>query len=462
MNVTFEKKDELNGTISVNVSGTDYAPEVDKKLKQYQKQANIPGFRPGMAPKSMIEKMYGSSVLLEAINTTASNGLFNYIEENKLNILGQPVLTEDTKIDELEKGKDYTFRFDIGLAPNFTLNVSSADVFTKYNVTVSETMIDEEVDRMRKRMGTLHDVEVAGDNDMVYVTLTELDENGQPIEGGVKTSATPILTSTIKNDAIKNEFIGTTKGKSFDVNIFDLFDNDSNEIAHVLGINKLTVNDINKNFNVLVEDIKRNSEAEINQELFDKVYGPGTVDSVEAFRERIKNEVAGYYNSQTEHLFEHELIDALVAKQAITLPDDFLKRWLIDRHGDKFNAENVEHNYQHEAEYLRKHLFEEKVLSENNVQVGEEEIKQAAISYTKSMFGAYGGANGLSDEMLLSIVEPSLKKEDYRSRMINLAVSNKVREIVKGKITIETKEIDNETFVKIITEHNQKHHHNHE
>lgn len=462
MNVIFEKKDELNGTISVNVSGTDYAPEVDKKLKQYQKQASIPGFRPGMAPKSMIEKMYGSSVLLEAINTTASNGLFNYIEENKLNILGQPVLTEDTKIDELEKGKDYTFRFDIGLAPDFTLNVSTADVFTKYNVTVSETMIDEEVDRMRKRMGTLHDVEIAGDNDMVYVTLSELDENGQPIEGGVKTSATPILTSTIKNDAIKNEFIGTTKGKSFDVNIFDLFDNDSNEIAHVLGINKLTVNDISKNFNVLVEDIKRNTEAEINQELFDKIYGPSTVDSLEAFRERIKTEVAGYYNSQTEHLFEHELVDALVAKQNITLPDEFLKRWLVDRHADKFNADNVEHNYQHEAEYLRKHLFEEKVLSENNVQVGEEEIKQAAISYTKSMFGAYGGANGLSDEMLLSIVEPSLKKEDYRSRMINLAVSNKVREIVKGKITIETKEIDNDTFVKIITEHNQKHHHNHE
>jgi trigger factor len=462
MNVIFEKKDELNGTISVNVSGTDYAPEVDKKLKQYQKQASIPGFRPGMAPKSMIEKMYGSSVLLEAINTTASNGLFNYIEENKLNILGQPVLTEDTKIDELEKGKDYTFRFDIGLAPDFTLNISTADVFTKYNVTVSETMIDEEVDRMRKRMGTLHDVEIAGDNDMVYVTLSELDENGQPIEGGVKTSATPILTSTIKNEAIKNEFIGATKGKSFDVNIFDLFDNDSNEIAHVLGINKLTVNDISKNFNVLVEDIKRNTEAEINQELFDKIYGPSTVDSLEAFRERIKTEVAGYYNSQTEHLFEHELVDALVAKQNITLPDEFLKRWLVDRHADKFNADNVEHNYQHEAEYLRKHLFEEKVLSENNVQVGEEEIKQAAISYTKSMFGAYGGANGLSDEMLLSIVEPSLKKEDYRSRMINLAVSNKVREIVKGKITIETKEIDNDTFVKIITEHNQKHHHNHE
>jgi trigger factor len=460
MNVTFEKKDKLNGTISVNVSGSDYAPEVDKQLKDYQKKANIPGFRPGMAPKSMIEKMFGNTVLLEAINTTASRGLFDYIDEHKLNILGQPVLTDDTKIDELVKGQDYTFRFDIGLAPEFTLDISSSDVFTRYKVTIDEKMIDEEVDRMRKRYGKLLDVDTAGDNDVVYVSMDELDENGNIIEGGVHTDSTPVLTSSIKNEALRNEFIGSVKDKSFTVNVFDLFDNNETEISHALGINKLTVGDIHKNFKVTVKEIKRNVEAELNQDLFDGVYGAGNVTSVEQLRERIKAELENYFEGQADHLFEHELIDSLVAKHNIQLPDEFLKRWLMDRHSDKFNAENVDHNYVHEANYLRNHLFEEKVLNENNTKVQEEDIRAAAINYTKSMFGAYGNT-GLSDEMLWSIVEPSLKKDDYRSRMINIAISNKVREIIKSKITVNEKPVDADTFFKLVAEHNEKHHHNH-
>jgi trigger factor len=460
MNVTFEKKDDLNGTISVNVSNNDYTPEVDKKLKDYQKKSNIPGFRVGMAPKSMIEKMFGTSVLLEAINTTASKGLFDYIDEHKLNILGQPVLSEDTKIDELVKGQDYVFKFDVGLAPEFTLSVSENDVFTKYNVTITEAMIDDEVNRMRKRAGKLSEVEVAGDNDMVYVSMNELDENGNPIEGGVSVDSTPVLTSSIKNEALKNEFVGSTIGKSFDVNVFDLFDNDETELSHVLGINKLTLNDIGKNFHVIVKEIKRNEEAELNQEMFDSIYGPGAVSSESEFREKIKTEMKGYFDGQADHLFEHELIDTLVERQNITLPDAFLKRWLMDKHPDKFTAENVDESYHNEANYLRNHLFEEKVLSENNMQVNEDDIHAAALNYTRGMFGQYGG-NSMSDEMLMSIIEPSMKKEDYRSRMINLAVSNKVREVLKQKIKLENKDVDSEAFFNIVREHNEKHHHQH-
>jgi len=461
MNVTFEKKDELNGTISVNVSSTDYTPELDKKLKDYQKKANIPGFRPGMAPKGMIEKMFGTSMLLEAVNAAASKGLFDYIDENKLNILGQPVLNEDSKIDELAKGLEYQFRFDIGLSPEFKLDISENDVFTRYEVTIDDKMIDDEIDRMRKRFGNLHDVEVAGDNDMVYSVMTELDDNGNAIEGGVKAESVPVLTSSLKNEAIKAEFVGATVGKSFDVNVFDLFDNSDSEISHALGINKHTVSDISKNFNVTVKEIKRNEEAEINQELFDKAYGEGNITSIEALREKIKAELHTYFEGQADHLFEHELTDKLVAKHNIPLPDEFLKRWLIDRHADKFTADNVDHGYQHEAEYLRNHLFEEKLLSENNAKIEEADIRQAAINYTKSMFGAYGNS-GINDEMLASIVEPSLKKEDYRSRMINVAVSNKVREILKSKVGVSIQMVTADDFFKIVAEHNEKHHeHNH-
>lgn len=458
MNVTFDKKDALNGTISVNISNADYAKEIDNKLKDYQKRANIPGFRPGMAPKGMIEKMYGTTVLLEAINSAASKGLFDYIEEHKLNILGQPVLTEDTKVDELVKGNDYTFKFDIGLAPEFDLNISDKDVFTKLKVSIDEKQIDEEVERMQKRFGNLTEVESTTEDDIVYTTMAELDDNGNVIEGGVYSDSTPVLIQSIKNDAIKNEFLGSAKGKSFDVNVFDLFDNNETEISHALNINKLTVADISKNFRVTVKEIKRNEKAELNQELFDKVYGPGNVSREAEMRERIKSELENYFSGQADHLLEHEMIDSLVAKQSIELPDAFLKRWLIDRHADKFNKENVDDNYGNEARYLKNHLFEEKVLSNAGVKVEESDIKAAAINYTRSMFGAYG-TNGLSDEMLENIIEPSMKKEDYRSRMINLAVSQKVRDVIKSKVTIEEKAVSSEDFFKLVAEHNEKHHH---
>ncbi len=457
MNVTFDKKDALNGTISVNISNADYAKEMDQKLKDFQKRANIPGFRPGMAPKGMIEKMYGTTVLLEAINTTASRGLFDYIEENKLNILGQPVLTEDTKVDELKKGNDYVFKFDIGLAPEFTLDISENDVFTKLKVAIDEKQIDEEVERLQRRSGNLIEVDVCGEDDIVYTTMTELDENNTPVEGGVYSDSTPVLVKSIKNEAIKATFLGTTKGVDFEVNIFDLFDNDHSEISHALNINKLTVGDIGPNFKVTVKEIKRNEKAELNQELFDKMYGEGVVNSVEELRSRIKSELENYFGGQADHLIEHEMMDTLVAKQQIELPDAFLKRWLIDRHADKFNKDNVDENYGNEANYLKNHLFEEKVLSEAGVKVEEEDIKAAAINYTRSMFGAYG-SNGISDEMLAGIVEPSMKKEDYRSKMINLAVSQKVREVIKSKIKIVEKEVSSEEFFSIVADHNKNHH----
>lgn len=461
MNVTIEQKDALNATIAVNISSADYAPEIDQKLKAYQKKSNIPGFRPGAAPKSMIEKMFGTSVLLEAVNAAASKGLFDYIDAEKLNILGQPVLTEDSKIDELNKTADYTFKFDIGLAPQFELNVSDKDVFTRYEVAITDAMIDDEVERMQRRFGTLTEEETATDADIVYTKMNELDENGNAIEGGVSNDSVPVLISSIKNDAIKNEFLGATKGKEFDVNVFDLFDNSETEISHALGINKLTVGDISKNFKVTINEIKRNGLAEINKDLFDKAYTDGSVNTIEELKERLKTELQAYFSGQADHLFEHELVDSLVAKQNITLPDTFLKRWLMDRHADKFSAENVDHNYEHEAQYLRNHLFEEKVLSGAGVRVEEADIKAAALNYTRSMFGAYGNS-GLNDELLESIVGPSLQKEDYRSKMINLAVSQKVREVLKTKVSVATQEVSSEEFFKIVSAHNEQHHqHNH-
>jgi trigger factor len=457
MNVTFEKKDALNGTISVNITMEDYLPTYEKKLKDYGKKANIPGFRAGHAPKGMIEKMVGNSLLLEEINGLASKGLFDYIDEHKMNILGQPVLTEDTKIDELNKSANYTFKFDLGLTPQIELNISNADTYVKYKAVVPDSMVDEEIARMKKSTGSLTDVEEVGADDMVYVALTELNDSDEPFEGGVHADAVPVAINTIKVDELKNELIGKSKGTELTVNVFALFNSDESEMGHALGIQKQTVADLNPTFKLVINEIKRTGESEINQEFFDKIYGAGVVSSMEELQVKIKEELGGYFNQQAQHLLEHELFDSLVAKHNIELPDDFLKRWLMERHADKFTPENLEEAYKPEANYLKNHILEEKIMVTNNIKVDDEDIKAAAIAYTKQMFGAYGN-QGLSDDILMSIVEPQLQKEDFRSRMINMAVREKVNTWLLDTITIETKEVSMDEFNKIMETHNHKHH----
>lgn len=458
MNVSLEKKDALNGTISVNISGADYMPEMDKKIKDYRKKANIPGFRPGQAPLGMIERMYGNSLILEEINAAASKGLYDYIKENNINMLGEPVINNETLIEKIDKGADYTFKFDIGVAPVFELSISKDDTFTRLVVQADEKMIDDEITRMRKRFGKLEDVAKAeSDNDMIYCTVTELNEDLSIFEGGVHAEKVPFLISTIKNEEIKNALKGIAIAEESTVNIFNLFDSNEAEISHALGVQKAGIADLNPNFKLQVSEIKRNTEAEINQELFDSVYGKDKITSIEDFRSNVKTELESFYVGQADHLLEHEMSDTIVAKHNIQLPDAFLKRWLLDRYADKFNTENIDEGYNPEANYLRNHLLEEKILALHNIKVEDEDIRQAAVNYTKQMFGGYS-ANGLSEELINQLIEPSLQKEDYRSRMINAAIKIKVNAAIRSSVTVNDKEISAEDFMKIVQEHNHAHH----
>jgi len=461
MNLTFDKKDELNGTISVSIEPNDFLPTYEKKLKDYGKKANIPGFRAGQAPKGVVEKMVGQSLLLEEVNGVASKALFDYIDEQKLHILGQPVMTEDTKIDELSKTSSYTFSFDIGLAPEFDLNISSADKYPHLSVQVTETMVNDEIERLKKQMGTLIDVDQMEENDLVYVELTELNEQAEVMENGATAPSVPLALNTIKNADLKAEIMKMKKQDSIQVNVFELFNHDEQEMSHALNIPKQGIMDLNKNFNLSLKEIKRTTASEMNQEFFDKVYGKDTVKSIEELQAKIKEEIAAYFTQQADHLLEHELFDSLVTKHNIQLPEAFLKRWLLDRHPEKFNASNVDTAFIPEANYLRNHLLEEKILVSNNIKIDENDIKAAAKSYTMQMFGGYNMGN-LSDDILNSIIEPQLQKEDFRSRMINVAARKKVNEFLLNTITKESKEVTVEEFNDIITTHNQKHHHGHE
>lgn len=459
MNVTINKTDSLNATITVNLTAADYAPNYQKKIKELSKSINIPGFRIGNAPKSMIEKMYGNNVLLEEVNKAASNALFGFIEENKIHVLGEPSLNKDSTISELNLSADYSFSFDIGLAPEFELNVSAADTFTKYVVDITDQMINQEIERICKRFGAMEDAEIVAENDVVYLNFTELND-GNILEGGVQATSVPVAINTLQNQDIKNSLLGSAKGKQLVLNVFALFNNNESEISHALGVQKAGVADLGPDFNCTITDIKSSKNAEVNQELFDKVYGKDAVTTEEDFKNKIKEELLGYFNGQAMHLVEHELFDKLVEKHQIQLPDAFLKRWLLNSHSDKFTQETIDEKYIPEANYLRNHLFEEKILAAANVKITEEEIKEAAYGYTRNMFGMYGGGQGLSDDLLNSIVEPQLKKDDFRSRMINLAVRKRVNEYIYNTVTLEEKLVSEQDFMQIVQAHNHAHHQN--
>jgi len=461
MNVTFEKSDALNGTISVSITSSDYLPSYEKKIKDYQKNANIPGFRAGHAPKSMIEKMYGNGILLEEVNGVAGKALYDYLETNKIEILGQPIISDDTAIETFTNQSDYTFKFEIGLAPEFELNISSADVFPKYSVLIDQKMVDDELDRMRKRFGSLNVVESAEVGDLVYASFTELDENGEILEGGINKENVPFSIEVITNEELKNQLVGIKNGAEMTVDMFSLFNNNETEISYAFGIQAMGVKDLNPNFKIVVSEIKRTELAEFNQEFFDKVYGPDVVKSEEELSAKIRTELFAYFESQSDHLIEHELFDTLVAKHNIELPEAFLKRWLMQNHKDKFTNENLEEAFKPEASYLRSHLLEEKILKTAEIKIDEQDIKAAAIEQTMQMFGSYNMGN-ISAELMDSLIEPQLKKDEYRGRMINIAARKKVNQYIKNTVSFDLKEVGVEEFYKVVAEHNQHHHHNHD
>jgi trigger factor len=456
MNVTFNQSDELNGTITVSLSSEDFADNYQKKLKEFAKLVNIPGFRVGHAPKKLIEKMYGKSILLEEIKKAASSGLFDYIEENKLNILGEPTISKETVISDLKPDGEYTFAFEIGLAPEFELNISKEDVFTKYVVDITDAMIDEEVSRICKKFGTLADADTVSENDTVYFNLTELN-NGEVLEGGVTASNVPVAVNNIKDEALRAQITGAKKGAELIFNIFTLFNNNESEISHALGVQKAGVADLGPDFKAVIADIKTSKPADVNQTLFDKVYGEGNVTDEADFRNKIKEELVSYFNSLSMHFLKLELFDKLVEKHNIPLPEAFLKRWLLKSYPDKFNKDNIDEKFIPEAKYLRNHIFEEKILAANNIKIGDDEIKEAAVNYTKNMFGIYGPATGINDDLINSIVEPQLEKEDFRSRMINLAVRKSVNDYIYNNVTLEEKLVSESEFMDIVQEHNSKH-----
>lgn len=457
MELNFNKIDDLNATLVVELAKTDYAEAVEKELKKHQKQAVIKGFRPGSAPLSMIKNMYGKSILIDEINRLASQGLYSYLKEQNIDIIAQPLPSENVKSDiDIDNKENYTFAFDLGLAPTFEFNISENDSLDKYIIEVSEDEVTKELETLRTRHGVMEAAEKASEKDVVYGVANELNENSEIFEGGIQDKNISFTPELIKDEAVKNAIIGITKDQTINVNIFNLFNENHSIIASTLGISKEAVADLNPIFSLNITDIQSRKLAELDQNLFNTVMGEGIVSDLETFKTKIKENLEEYYRSESDHQIEHMISHLLEEKHNVPLPNEFLKRWLLNSKEEQYNTENIDERYENESKVLKEILIREKAATKFNITIEQEDIEQASLGYTLSMFRNYGLQNP-DFEFVKKFSDDSLKKPEFVEQMNDIAIRRKVYNKIKEIISYKEIPVTIEEFYKRIEEHNALH-----
>lgn len=459
MEVKFNKIDDLNATLVVALSKDDYKESVEKELKKHQKQVAIKGFRAGAAPMGMINKIYGKSILVDEINRIASNALYDYLKTNEIDIIAQPLQSESVESDvDIDNKEDFTFAFDLGLAPKFEFNLSAKDKMERYVIRVDDSEVDKEIETLRTRYGNMENVESSEEKDIVYASLTELNENGEPLEGGINNKMTSFTSELITDKKVKKQLTGLKKDQELTVNINKMFNDNEAVIASSLGIAKEAVKDLNADFKLVVTEVSRRLPAELNQELFDKVLGADVVTDEASFRTKIKENLEAYYQGESDHHVEHMLSHLLNDKHEVPLPDAFLKRWLLSSKEEQYTAENIEERYVSESKVLKEVLIREKAAAHFNIKIEKEDIEQASLGYTLSLFRNYGLQNP-EFEFVKKFSDDSLKKREYIEQMNDLALRRKVYNEIKNMISFKDKDVTIEEFYKAIEEHNHEHAH---
>lgn len=457
MELNFNKIDDLNATLVVALTKADYSESVEKELKKHQKQVAVKGFRQGAAPMGMIKSIYGKSILVDTINRLASNGLYDYLKEQNIDIIAQPLPSESVESDvDIDNKEDYTFAFDLGLAPKFEFNISSSDIVERFVISVDDAEVDKEINSLTTRYGKMENVEAAEEKDIIYATLTELNENGEAFEGGVADKQTSLTPELVKDEALKNQLIGIKKDTTINVDVFKLFSDNLSVISSSLGISKEAVNDLNKTFKLTVTEVSHRMPAEVNQELFNQVLGEGVVATEEEFKAKIKENLEAYYRSESDHHVEHMITHLLNDKHEVPLPDAFLKRWLISTKEDNYNTENIDERYTQESKVLKEMLIREKAAHKFNVKIEQQDIEDASLGYTLSMFRNYGLQNP-EFEFVKKFSDDSLKKREYVEQMNDIALRRKVYYEIKEIVSYKDINVTIEEFYKNIEEHNHQH-----
>lgn len=449
MDVSLQNTDAVSAVLTVKIEKADYEAQVENTLKTHRRQANVPGFRPGMVPMGMIKKMYGKAVKAEEVNKILSEKVYDYIKENKVNMLGEPLPSEDKQPEiNFDTQDDYEFVFDIALAPEFTVEATKKDKVPYYNIEVTDAMLDSQIDMYRQRAGKHETVDTYQDNDMLKGTVAELDENGSVKEGGLQVEDVVMMPSYMKNEEQKALFASTKVNDVLVFNPHKAYDGHETEISSLLKINKEEVPAFISDFSFQVNEITRFVLPELNQEIFDMVFEPGTVTTEADFRAKMKEVVAGQYTADSDYKFLIDLRDAMVAKVGkLEFAEVLLKRLMKNNNRDK-DEQFIEENYDKNIQELTWHLIKEQLVKAAGIKVEQEDILAAAKETTKAQFAQYGMQN-VPEDLLNNYAQEMLKKKENIENLVNRSVETKLAVALKEKVTLQPKSISMEDFNKM-------------
>lgn len=444
MDVTRKDIDQLNAELTLKVTPADYQDKVDAVLKEHRKKATIPGFRKGMVPMGVIKKQVGISVLVDEINKLLSDELYKYISENKIDMLGNPIPKQQDRIDFATQ-TEFEFTYEIGIAPQFEVEVSDKHKFEKVIVKIDDKLIDQNVNEIAKRYGKMENADVSAADDMLYGKFVELNEKGEVKEAGIYNSSVLNIVS-IADKSIVKKLTGLKPGDTVVVNPAKM--GGANYIKSWLGIDETQAASIDGDFNFTVEKINRMVPADLNQEFFDKLYGKDVVTSEEQFRDKIKEELDKSFSQNSDQLLNREVQDALIEKTKIELPDEFLKRWLMVANEKPVTKEQIESEYDQYAVGLRWQLIENKIIKDNKLEVSRDEV----VDYTKSLIQqqmAGMGQNFMDDAELTDTANRVLQNQDEARQIYEQLYQQKLIQLYNNNFKIKEKSVTYDEFVKL-------------
>jgi FKBP-type peptidyl-prolyl cis-trans isomerase (trigger factor) len=439
MKVEKVQVDNLNYQLNVNIEKAEAQEKKKKALNEYRRNAEIRGFRKGMAPMSLIEKMHGMQALVEGVNQLISESLTNYIKDNKLNILGEPLPNDDKqkKID-WENDSNYEFIFDIALAPEVKLALDKKDKVVSYNVKISDEVKSTYKSNMLKQFGKLEVADEVKEEDFI---IADLEQGETKIEG------TYITLRQIENKTIKKKFIGKKAGDSFDVDVNKAFTNETDRAA-LLKVKKEDLPNIDPKYKVTIKEVKTFVEAEQNQDLYDRMFGVGVVKTEAEFDAKIEERIAAEYQRESDYRFMLDAREYLINKANLELPEAFLKRWLYTVNEGKFTMEEIEKDFDLFLKDFRWQLIRQYIMKEQKIEIKREDLLAVAKQIAKYQFAMYG-LNDVPDEQLTNYAESVLSNEKEGRRIFEKTEEDKVLEYVKGVITLTKKDISIEDLQKL-------------
>lgn len=451
MEIALDKSTETNASLTIKLTKEDYQPEVDKKLKDYGRRVSLKGFRPGKVPASLVQKMYGKSVLVDEINNLLSKTVSGYIRENKLQVVGDPLPDRDKAAAiDWDNQSDFEFSYNLGLASDFELNLDALPPVPAYEIQATDKELDETIENLRNQFHGHEHAEESAEGDMLYGELKQLggDFGEAPFE-----TKTALPTKQIAPEEAA-KFVGLKKGDTISFDIKTVFPDDKAR-AHATGLKVDEAANLSGEFSFTIEDITRNKPADVDQELFDKVLGQGAVSEEEEFRAKVLEIIKSNYDRETASLLRYDIENTLLKNTPISLPDEFLKDWLLTTNEGKMTAEDIEQQYEGFTRSVKLQLIKNKVAEQNDIDVKYEDVLEATKAMVREQFGFYGDNEQMS-QSIDRIAQNYLMEEkgDNYMKIFNRVFDDRVVDLIRSKANIEPKSITVEEFKELVQNRN--------